>query len=259
VRYRRLASVVLNVSHTARSRAFYTSLPGKGVDIVLTHGSAPGLKRFGFEVEEPATLDRLAAAFDRLGVQWKPLSAGAMRFIDPHIGVAVDLTLDGAPVGTLGHLVIRSAHYRDSVDFWREVMGFRLSDEIEGRVAFLRCFPNPLHHSLAIASGERSAFHHLNLRVNTEREVSRLACELSARGVPIMCGPARHTPTGSRFVYFLDPDGLTLEISAGTEHFQPHAPRAARVLPDRPESFDDGTSPRDPRMCTIGAIEDARR
>jgi 2,3-dihydroxy-p-cumate/2,3-dihydroxybenzoate 3,4-dioxygenase len=258
MRYRCLAAVTLNVSDAARSRSFYDELPGNGSGILLERAETPGLKRMTFEVEDTGTLEELATAFDHLGIRWTAIGARAMRFVEPHIGVAVDLSADRGPAGSLGHIVLRSGSYRDSVTFWRDVMGFRVSDEIDGRITFLRCFPNPVHHSLAIVNSDRSGLHHLNLHAKSPGDVDRMACELPKRGVPVMCGPARHTPTGNRFLFFLDPDGLTTEISAGTEYFDEHAPRAARLLPDRPESFDDGTSPRDPRIFSVGSIEDAR-
>jgi 2,3-dihydroxy-p-cumate/2,3-dihydroxybenzoate 3,4-dioxygenase len=277
-RFRRLARVVLNVSDVARSHAFYAALPGfatdgpdsfrigvEGTALTLSHGAAPGLKRFGFSVESATDLSELIAAFDRHGVRWQPIEAG-VRMIEPHSAAAVEFFVEShfekvqacanALLG-IGHLVVRSGTYRESVAFWRDVVGFRVSDEIDGRISFLRCYPNPLHHSLAIGKGVRPAFHHLNFRAGDSFDVAQAANTLAAAGVEIVCGPGRHTPTGSRYVYFLDPDGLTLEISAGTEYFPEEAPRRGRVLPDRPESFDTAGTPRDPRMYVAGEIEKA--
>lgn len=35
-------------------------------------------------------------------------------------------------------------------------LNFKTSDEIDGRIRLMRCFPNPLHHSLAIADAARA-------------------------------------------------------------------------------------------------------
>jgi 2,3-dihydroxy-p-cumate/2,3-dihydroxybenzoate 3,4-dioxygenase len=284
-RYRRLAQVTLNVTDLARSRAFYAALPGLAIDrpesgsgaafrvgteetrLVLSASATPGLKRFAFAVESACDLDELAGLLERHEVKWRPLPGGAgLRMIDPHWRAAVDFCVEPnvIPIETprdailgIGHLVLRSDAYRDCVAFWRNVLGFRVSDEIDERISFLRCFPNPLHHSLAIGQARRPAFHHLNFRAAEAFDIARAARQLADGGIEVVCGPGRHTPTGSRYVYFLDPDGLTLEVSAGTEYFEEHAARAPRVLADRPESFDVAGTPRDPRMYVVGEIEEA--
>jgi 2,3-dihydroxy-p-cumate/2,3-dihydroxybenzoate 3,4-dioxygenase len=285
VRYRRLSHVTLNVADVARSQDFYASLAGldavepasddeaacfsvgsDGTRLGLAAGAAPGLKRFGFEMESAAELDRLAAALERAGVPWSPTPEG-LRMVDPFTSVAVDFSGAAQPAAPapgprlvqaiegFGHIVLRARAYREAVAFWRDVLGFRLSDEIEGRIALLRCFPNPLHHSLGIARGERPMFHHLNFRVREEADLEAAARELSARGAAIASGPGTHAPSRSRFLYFYDPDGLTLEMSTGTERFEEGRERAPRVLPDRPESFALGDVRRDARMYTVGEIE----
>jgi len=57
------------------------------------------------------------------------------------------------------------------------------------------------------------------------------------------------------FLYFLDPDGITLEYSFGMEEFLESDAREARVLPAAPESIDSWGAARDPRMGTVGDIE----
>jgi 2,3-dihydroxy-p-cumate/2,3-dihydroxybenzoate 3,4-dioxygenase len=74
-------------------------------------------------------------------------------------------------------------------------------------------------------------------------------------GVPIVFGPGRHPASESVFLYFLDPDGLTLEYSFGMEEFPEVAPRQARVLPPVPESIDVWGGIRDPRMSATGLVQ----
>ena len=286
LRYRHLSQVMLNVSNLARSRDFYSALPGLqpidedstprsvhfrvGTDrtlLALCAGPSPGLKRFGFEMESQAALDHLARTLDRHGVKWTPLERG-FRMTEPHTTVTVDFQC-GVPVDDLepsgptaaiagfGHIVLRSPAYREAVAFWRDVLGFRLSDEIDGRISLLRCFPNPLHHSLGIASGERAMFHHLNFRVGDDADLESLARGLRGNKVAIASGPGTHAPSGNQFLYFLDPDGLTLEMSTVAERFEEGSERAPRLLPDRPESFAIGNVRRDARMYTVGEIEES--
>jgi len=67
--------------------------------------------------------------------------------------------------------------------------------------------------------------------------------------------PGTHTPSGSQFLYFFDPDGLTLEISTAAELFFEGSERPPRILPDRPESFALGDVRRAADMYAIGEIE----
>jgi 2,3-dihydroxy-p-cumate/2,3-dihydroxybenzoate 3,4-dioxygenase len=284
LRYRHLCYVALNVSDLSRSRAFYAGLEGLaeqaspegvalfrvGTDralLTLNTAASPGLKAFGFEMESDAGLDRLAAALDRHGVRWSNSETG-IRMVEPHLGIAVDFfrgvarepivadRSNGAIAG-FGHVVISTPGYRQAVAFWREALGFRLSDEIDGRISLLRCFPNPTHHSLGIACGERSRFHHLNFRAREGADLDAVAGDLAGNGTTIASGPGTHTPSGNRFVYFLDPDGLTLEISTVAERFEEGRERAPRILPNRPESFAMGNVTRHPGMGAVGEIEEA--
>ena len=107
--------------------------------------------------------------------------------------------------------MLRTAHYREAVIFFKEVLNFRSSDEVEGWITFLRCFPNPLHHSIGIASAARNMLHHVSFLVRSLDDVHAAEKRFREGGVPIMCGPGRHPPSGSAFIYFLDPDGLTLD------------------------------------------------
>ena len=283
LRYRHLCLVTLGVADIARSRAFYENLPGlwpvqEAVDgtvrfrvgddrafLELSGAASPGLKRFGFEMESAAAMEELVRVIDREGVKWTHVANG-VRMVEPHTGAAVEFHCGVSdvrfPSGTLaieglGHIVLRTPAYREAVAFWREVLGFRLSDEIDGRISLLRCFPNPLHHSLGIASGERRMFHHLNFRVREGTDLEAARQGLAGAGIAIASGPGVHAPSGSGFLYFYDPDGLTLEMATATERFVEGDERPPRILPDRAESFAVGNVRRDPRMYTVGEIEKA--
>jgi 2,3-dihydroxy-p-cumate/2,3-dihydroxybenzoate 3,4-dioxygenase len=72
--------------------------------------------------------------------------------------------------------------------------------------------------------------------------------------VPIVFGPGRHLPSGSIFLYFLDPDGMTAEYSFGMEEFEPEGAREPRVLDPTAEVLDTWGSVPDPRFGQQGAI-----
>ncbi|SRR5581483_267806 len=128
----------------------------------------------------------------------------------------------------LGHVVIRSADLARSVEFYTEVLGFRVSDVYPeemapGGMVFLRF--NADHHGVALVGGmpgpsEKRELHHFALEVATVEEVFRARAHLRARGVPIVFEGRRRA--GAQIaVEFLDPDGHHLELYWGVDQVGP--------------------------------------
>jgi 2,3-dihydroxy-p-cumate/2,3-dihydroxybenzoate 3,4-dioxygenase len=138
------------------------------------------------------------------------------------------------------------------------VLNFRVSDSIGENLTFMRPFPSPFHHGIGIARGTRSLFHHLNFMVTEIDDIGRALNRLKRSSVQIVYGPGRHPPSGSIFLYFLDPDGITLEYSFGMEEFRETDAREPRFLVPAPESVDTWGFARDPRFATVGEMEVAR-
>jgi 2,3-dihydroxy-p-cumate/2,3-dihydroxybenzoate 3,4-dioxygenase len=285
IRYRQLGYIALNVTDIERSRAFYGDelglcseghgpegeavlRAGPGQRLILHRGKQAGLKRLGWQMESAAQLEGVSEALARASsaVEMQSYGRPCMRFVDRHAGAMMDFlapepeetaVMDG-PIERLGHAVLCTPRYVESVRFLTTILNFHVSDEIEDRITFLRCFPNPLHHSLGIASAARNMLHHLSFLTRSREDIAATAIRLRKHGVPVMCGPGRHAPSSSEFLYFLDPDGLTIECSHGMERFSEEGPRMPRVLPPVIESFDLQANRRDPRMHAVGEIETAR-
>ena len=283
IRYHQLGYIALNVTDIERSRAFYEDelglrYDGRGPEgeavlsiapgqrLFLHRGEQPGLKRLGWQMESARQLKAVGEALERaaLGVLHTQVHGSAcIRTVERYTGATMDFSaaepeeaaVPGGAVERLGHAVLRTSRYIDAASFFKTILGFQVSDEVAGRITFFRCFPNPQHHSLGIASAPRNMLHHLSFVTRTREDIASTAKRLRMNGVPVVCGPGRHAPSGSEFLYFLDPDGLTIECSHGMEQFGEVAPRAPRVLPPVFESFDLDANPRDSRMFAIGEIE----
>jgi 2,3-dihydroxy-p-cumate/2,3-dihydroxybenzoate 3,4-dioxygenase len=119
----------------------------------------------------------------------------------------------------------------------------------------MRPFPNPYHHGIGVAESVRPTFHHLNLMVTEIDDVGRGIIRLRQNNVPILKGLGRHLASGSIFLYFLDPDGMTIEYSFGMEEFSEVDSRAPRALPNVPESIDVWNGPIDRSLNIKGEIE----
>jgi 2,3-dihydroxy-p-cumate/2,3-dihydroxybenzoate 3,4-dioxygenase len=297
IRYRRLGYLALNVADLERSARFYREtvglqeVDGPGPDVRLLrcsdkhhdlalHVGRPGLKRIGFELESAAQVEPLRAALRAAGrpVQDIPapdrraMATGeGLRTWEPVTGAALDFYAgmersDAPPfeptvakIQRLGHVVLRSADPEATVRFFGEVLNFKVSDSIDGAVTFMRCFPNPYHHSFGVGNGKgRSGLHHFNFMVSDADDIGTSRWRLKRLDVPVVNGPGRHLPSGSMFLYYLDPDGLTVEYSFGMEEFPETDARAPRTLPPVSKSFDLWEGPVDPRKAAVGEIEQSQ-
>jgi 2,3-dihydroxy-p-cumate/2,3-dihydroxybenzoate 3,4-dioxygenase len=291
-RYARLGYVALNVSDLNRSAAFYEGLwgmqPNGGTtdegrffrcssnhhDLILYKGE-PGLKRVGWQMETESDVDNIAGLLRSHGYKVVDVDAAqlallhqgrSVRFSEPFTGAtheyfaAVDQedspwkpTL--ANIQRIGHIVLKTPRFREAVKFYSDVLNFKTSDAIGEVVNFMRCFPNPLHHSIGLSNAGMFGLHHVNFMVSDIDDIGRALWRLKNNDVPIVRGPGRHPPSNSVFLYALDPDGITVEYSFGMEEFPEANPRDHRVLPPAPESMDYWGAPTDKRLGKIGKIE----
>lgn len=282
-RYSKIAYAALNVTDLARSVPFYRDVVGLDVvdeqpgvaflrcsrdhhNIVLYQAPERGLKRVAFELESDRDVDAAFAHFQTLDMapawiapdETRTLRQGpGFRVRERHSGLLIELFAGNtflarpyvptvAHIARLGHVVIGSADFDASREALVRDFGFRISDHIEGRIAFMRCHPNPFHHTFAVGPSSVSHFHHVNFMVTDIDDVGRALYRLKKHEVKVVYGPGRHPPSNSVFLYFLDPDGMTLEYSFGMEEFPENGARAPRRLEPVPESLD-----------TWGAVPDA--
>ena len=291
-RYAKLGYIAVNVSNLDRSAVFYEKMWGLqpngsnddgsrnfrcGSDhhsFVLFQGE-PGLKRIAWQMEGERDLDLLAETLQRHGhkvievdaAETQMLRQGrTMRFSDPYTHATHEyfVTMEQeseawvptlAKIQRIGHIVLKTPQYHEAVQFYKEVLNFRTSDVIGDVVSFMRCFPNPLHHSIGLSNTPDYGLHHVNFMVEEIDDIGRAIWRFNKNDVPVVRGPGRHPPSGSVFLYALDPDNITVEYSFGMEEFPEHDPREHRVMPRTPESIDYWDGPTDIRLGKTGVIE----
>jgi len=145
---------------------------------------------FGWEVADAAALDRAAGRLEAAGVEVargdaalasRRHVAGLVCFADP-LGNRVELfygadaadapfrpgrCISGFRTGPLGlgHAVLTVPRIEAVLPFYRDFLGFRLSDWMERpfRAAFLHV--NPRHHSLALLETGKAGLHHLMMEL----------------------------------------------------------------------------------------------
>ena len=130
-------------------------------------------------------------------------------------------TPDGLPfsINKIGHVVLMVQDLEKSVEFYTQVLGFRVSDVyppsmVPGRMVFMRCAND--HHGVALvggatASGNSNELNHMAFEVSTIDEVFRARDHLEKHGVKISYQGRRRA--GCQIaVEFFDPDNHMLEI-----------------------------------------------
>jgi catechol-2,3-dioxygenase len=120
----------------------------------------------------------------------------------------------------LNHAVLYVRDLAQSVPFYRDVLGFGVVTEMEGKAAFLRADGSSNDHDLGLfqlgpqagpsPAGRTSVgLYHLAWEVDTLRDLERLSAKLSTAGA--LVGASDHSTTKS--LYGQDPDGLEFEIA----------------------------------------------
>ncbi|MDE2712285.1 MAG: VOC family protein, partial [Acidobacteriota bacterium] len=118
------------------------------------------------------------------------------------------------------------------VGFYTGVLGFRVSDWIEDRMAFLRC--SRKHHVLAFSRADHASVNHVAyVMANVDGVMTGLA-NLRARGQEPGWGPGRHGPGNNIFAYFRDPAGYVCEYTSDMEHSdeETHKPTVWKRSPE---------------------------
>ena len=172
------------VDRGAAGRAF--RMDDRRQRLFLDRAVPEGERVFGWEVADAAALDRLAARLEAAGtaVRREPAAradqrfvAGLISFADPAgtrleafhgAEIAADpfrpgRSISGFRTGALGmgHVLMAVPRMDDVLPFYRDLLGFRVSDYIRQPVTAYFLHVNPRHHSLALVEAGRHGLHHL--------------------------------------------------------------------------------------------------
>src|SRR5690606_19641442 len=208
----------------------------------------------GFSADSRADVDALFGQVQAAGAKIisepaeadGPAGGYAFRFFDPD-GRTVEVICDtkqrqhrvlakgeAIPIG-LSHVVLDTPAIGKLESFYREALGFRLSDWIGEFMVFLRC--NKAHHRLAILPG-RPALNHVAFDVSSVDELMRGLARLHEKGVKLSWGPGRHTAGNNTFTYYLTPNGNAVEYTSDLEEvdedtWQPTVYEATPAITDQ--------------------------
>ncbi len=201
------------------------------------------LEFVGWEVPNSSTLQRVAQQLEAGKVQVTPGTRGEaegrrvidlIKCVDPD-GIPTEIfwgrpinqqrfhparPMSGFKTGDmgLGHILVYARNLDETVHFYRDLLGFRISDFTEVRtpggtvrLAFLHC--NSRHHSIAFleAPGAPKRINHVMFECNSLDDVGSGRDLCLARGVPIVIDLGRHMNDHMVSFYLANPSGFALE------------------------------------------------
>ncbi|UIX29242.1 VOC family protein [Streptomyces sp. GQFP] len=215
--------------------------PGR---LQVSPGERNRLECVGWEVPNATAFDEAVAELESAGVEVSRATdedrarAGVrdlVRFTDPAghtheifwgqlvvpLSFRPGRAMKGFVTGSqgLGHLVLIVPDLIESLDFFRSVLGFTVSDEIDlhgNRVVFLHV--NPRHHTLALIGipGHRG-LHHLMVQTEELDDVGTAYDRCLKDEIPLAMTLGRHTNDKMVSFYVRSPSGFDVEYGWGAD------------------------------------------
>ena len=211
---------------------------GPGRRLLVAPAGRPGFGFAGFACPDRAALDALAARLCGKGLDPLPSPSplfrdGAVAVRDPDGNLfAFGLAEPDAPrpglYAPLQHLALASPDPDALLGFYRDRMGFRLSDEVRdtgGRLMACWLRTTREHHALAVFRHATPRLDHLSFEAGDWILIRDWCDRMGERRLPLIWGPGRHGPGNNLFAFIADPDGNWIEISAELETVDDRPPR----------------------------------
>jgi len=213
--------------------------------LVLVEDPVPGLNHLAFRVEDPEDLVTFEDRLERTDYRVQRISAGehyamgeAIRFTAPSeqrielyydmqiVGNGLPLTnpgpfpddLVGVHPPRLDHALLTTPDTAASLHFWRDVLGFRLTEQVvapDGTPIAVWLERSHSPHDLALIPGNPGGLHHFAFWLDSWDELGRAADVLARGGTKLDIGPTRHGISRGHTLYFFDPCGVRNEVFTG--------------------------------------------
>lgn len=229
---------------------------GAGHHVIdLTEGEK-GLRHYGFEVRDADGVQSIAKRLSAAGHtvrELDPINLDAavgepagIAVTDPHgteVHFHTTILRHGETAADTGRRPIKYQHITLGTDdveamahFFVDVVGFRISDQLDdGRFAWLRSDRD--HHTLAVVNvGVGGDIDHYSFDLSEWEDFKAWCDRLTDENVDVTWGPGRHGPGNNLFVFFDDPAGNHIELSAEMEKFHDdrvtYVPRRWQPIPN---------------------------
>ncbi len=136
--------------------------------------------------------------------------------VSSDVHVRVPRTLErweGVPQ-KISHIVLHSPDHKALVQWFCDVLGFKVSDWLGDFMCFLRC--NAAHHRIAVLPGP-PCLNHVAYDMLSVDDMMVGINRLKQKGTDIRWGPGRHTAGNNTFSYFTTPAGFAVEYTSELE------------------------------------------
>lgn len=250
-RWKTFAEGVLGMmTAAAPDGSLYVRMDERQFRITVQHGKRDAYVASGWEVLDRAAFDEALRVLKGAGVEHRLEDAAfcerrcaqqVVSFRDPSgnrhevvWGFKSDFTRFASPVGVsrfvtgdigMGHVVLPATEFAKTSTFFREVLGFGLSDMFNFRppgtegvvlpIHFMHC-GNARHHSLALAGFPvESGCVHLMTEVESMDEVGRGLDRAMAHDVTLTATLGRHTNDRMTSFYIRSPSNFDIEYGYG--------------------------------------------
>jgi len=205
---------------------------GPGRTVAISSGPANQLKYAQFGLHSTAAWAAFAARTQGLPHEALPTRlaarAQALAFRDPDGNLMVftpadaagEIASDAPSPATSQHFALRTTRVAEMQAFYRDQLGFVVSDEVRDETGDLRaCFlrTDRLHHALALFGAPITCFDHQSFETPGWDDMKRWGDRMAALKVTIVWGIGRHGPGNDVFFMVRDPDGNLAEISSEIE------------------------------------------
>ena len=128
---------------------------------------------------------------------------------------------DKAVPHEISHIVLGVKDLAASEAFYRDRLGFHVSDRYVDRGVFLRAPEIGHHHNLFLLDDGKFTFNHLAFKVRDIHEVIGGGQGFARWGAETLVGPGRHFASSGCFWYFKSPFGGALEYVADEDVVTP--------------------------------------
>ena len=121
----------------------------------------------------------------------------------------------------------------ETINFYRDVLGLRLSDRSGDLVAFMHGIHGSDHHMIAFVKSDGPGLHHLSWDVGSINDIGVGASHMAEKGFAYGWGLGRHVLGSNYFHYVRDPWGSYAEYSCDIDYI-PVDHRTGRTAISRP-------------------------
>ncbi len=147
-------------------------------------------------------------------------------------------------VAHLGHVEIGVTKFKESLRFYREILGLEVT-EVEGDRAYLRAWQDYDHHTLVLKAADVSEVNRVGWRVSSKESLELFETQLTKMGIDFSWVEGGTKKALGDAIHFTSPSGIPIELYWEKELFTTDDPNLKSLMPSHPSKYPArGVSPR---------------